>query len=121
MDFYLTDDQKLIAEMVRDFALKEILPQASSLEDKHEFPQKLFEKLGELGVLGMSVPSQYGGVKTDTISLLLAIEELSRVMPSLAVIVSVHCSLFCYSILKFGNEEQKKKYLPKVSRAIITC
>ncbi len=115
MNFELKEDQKLIREMIKNFSNAEIKPIAKSLEDKHEFPSRLLKKLAEIGVLGMSVPAQYNGNKTDHLSLIIAIEEISRVMPSLALIISVHCSLFCHSILKFGNETQKEKYLPKAA------
>ncbi len=115
MNFELKEDQKLIREMIKNFSNAEIRPVARSLEDKHEFPSRLLKKLAEIGVLGMSVPDQYNGNKTDHLSLIIAIEEISRVMPSLAVIISVHCSLFCHSILEFGNETQKEKYLPKAA------
>ena len=119
MEFNLTEDQLLLKEMVRDFAQKEIAPQAKILEDKHEFPWDLLKKLAQLGILGMTIPSEYGGSKTDLLSLSIALEEISKASPSLAVIVSVHCSLFCYSIIKFGTEEQKKKYLPHASKGKI--
>ena len=112
MNFQLTEDQKMLRDMIRSFAKNEIEPQAKSLEERHEFPESLMQKLAELGVLGMSVPAEYQGSKTDTLSLMLAIEEISRALPSLAVIISVHCSLVCYSIGKYGTEEQKQKYLP---------
>lgn len=115
MNFELKEDQKLIREMIKNFSNAEIKPIARSLEDKHEFPSQLLKKLAEIGVLGMSVPAQYNGNKTNHLSLIIAIEEISRVMPSLAVIISVHCSLFCHSILEFGNETQKEKYLPKAA------
>lgn len=111
MNFELTEDQVLLRDMIRGFAQEKILPEVKALEDKHEFPQELLQKLGELGILGMSVPAKYGGTKTDNLSLTIAIEELSRVFPSLAVIVSVHSSLFCYAIKQFGTEAQKEKYL----------
>lgn len=119
MDFDLTDDQILLKEMVRDFAQKEIDPEVKSLEEKHEFPQKLLRKLADLGILGMSVPPEYGGIKTDNLSIILTLEEISHSLPSLAVIISVHCSLFCFSILKFGNEPQKEKYLQKAANGDI--
>jgi alkylation response protein AidB-like acyl-CoA dehydrogenase len=112
MNFDLTEDQSLIKDMIKDFADNEIKPAAKSYEKRHEFPRKLIDKLADLGILGMSVPPEYGGNKTDYISLMLCIEEISRAMPSLAVIVSVHCSLFCGTILQFGNEALKEKYLP---------
>lgn len=116
MNFELTEDQILIKEMINDFAQKEISPLASSLEEKHQFPQELLDKLADLGILGMSIPSEYGGIKTDTLSIMITLEELGRVLPSLAVIVSVHCSLFCYAILRYGSDRQKNKYLPKAAQ-----
>lgn len=115
MNFELTEDQVLLREMIREFAQNKILPEVKSHEDKHEFPQGLLQQLGELGILGMSVPVEYGGSKTDSLSLAIAIEELSRVFPSLAVIISVHSSLFCCGINQFGTEAQKKKYLPRAA------
>jgi len=119
MDFELSEEQKLLQEMVRDFAQKEILPQAKSLEEDSTFPQEILKKLGDLGILGMTIPLEYQGIRTDSISLVLALEELSKVLPAVAVIVSVHCSLFCYSILKFGSQHQKEKYLPKAAKGEI--
>jgi alkylation response protein AidB-like acyl-CoA dehydrogenase len=116
MNFELTEDQILIREMVRDFTLNEINPQAKKIENSHAFPSELLKKLAALGILGMSVPAEYGGCKTDSLSLMIAIEEISRGLPSLAVIISVHCSLFCYSILKFGTPAQRKKYLPMAAQ-----
>jgi len=115
MNFELTEDQILLRDMIRGFAQDKISPEVNALEDKHEFPQELLQKLGELGILGMSVPAEYGGTKTDNLSLTIAIEELSRVFPSLAVIVSVHSSLFCYAINQFGTDAQKEKYLTKAA------
>ncbi len=115
MNFELTEDQQMLRDMIRSFAQNEIEPAAKQLEAKHEFPLEILKKLADLGVLGMTVPAEYGGMKTDYLSLMLAIEEISRVMPALAVILSVHCSLFCYAIDTYGTEEQKKKYLPKAA------
>jgi alkylation response protein AidB-like acyl-CoA dehydrogenase len=116
MNFELTEDQILIREMIRDFAQNEILPVAKNLEESHQFPGDLLKKLTDLGILGMSIPSQYSGIKTDTLSLMITLEEISRALPSLSVIISVHCSLFSYAILKFGNDRQKEKYLPKAAK-----
>jgi alkylation response protein AidB-like acyl-CoA dehydrogenase len=115
MNFELSEDQRLLQEMIREFAHKEILPHVKHLEKNHIFPRELLKKLGEIGVLGMAIPSEYGGIKTDSLSTALVIEEISRIFPSLAVIVSVHCSLFANSILQFGNEDQRKRYLPKAA------
>ncbi|MBN1224320.1 MAG: acyl-CoA dehydrogenase family protein [Candidatus Aminicenantes bacterium] len=115
MNFEMTEDQLLLREMIRDFARNEISPHVKTLEEQHKFPHEILQKLGELGILGMSVPAEYGGSKTDNVSLSIAIEELARVFPSLAVIISVHCSLFCFAINRFGTEAQKKEYLPKAA------
>jgi alkylation response protein AidB-like acyl-CoA dehydrogenase len=116
VNFELTEDQTLIREMIRDFAWSEIKPHAKLLEDSHQFPAELLKKLAALGILGMSIPPEYDGIKTDTLSLMITLEEISRVLPSLSVIISVHCSLFSYAILKFGTDRQKEKYLPKAAK-----
>lgn len=105
--------------MVRDFAQKEMAPQVKMLEEKKEFPKKILTKLGELGILGMTVPSEYGGSQTDYLSFILALEEISKVSASVSVIVSVHCALFCHAILEFGNEALKRKYLPRAAKGEI--
>lgn len=115
MNFELSEDQLLIKEMIQEFAQKEVKLRVKELEKKHAFPNELLKKLAQLGVLGMSIPPEYQGNKTDSLSLILTLEQLSKVFPSLAVIVSVHCSLFCYAILKFGSENQKKNYLSKAA------
>jgi len=119
MDFELTEDQKLLQEMVRDFSQKEMAPQVKTLEEKKEFPKKILAKLGELGILGMTVPSEYGGSQTDYLSFILALEEISKVSPSVSVIVSVHCALFCTALLEFGSEALKRKYLPPAAKGEI--
>lgn len=119
MNFKLNEDQILLKEMVHNFAENEITPVAKSLEDKHEFPWVLLKKLGELGILGMTIPPEYEGTLTDNLSLMIALEEISRAMPSLAVIISVHCSLFCNAINLFGIETQKKRYLTKAAQGEI--
>ncbi len=116
MNFELTEDQILIREMIKEFVQNEIEPQKKSLEDSHQFPAGLIKKLGDLGIMGMSIPPEYEGIKTDTLSFMIALEEISKALPSLSVIVSVHCSLFSYAIWKFGTDGQKKKYLPKAAK-----
>ncbi len=115
MNFELTEEQRLVKEMIREFAKNEVEPRAKSLEEKSEFPEEIMNKLADLGILGMSVPQEFGGIKTDFLSNIVTIEEISRVLPSLAVIISVHCSLFCYSVNKYGTSAQKKKYLPRAA------
>jgi len=116
MNFELSEDQILLRDMIRDFAEKEILPQVKGLEEKHEFPQAIIRKLSDLGILGMSIPAEFGGIKTDAISNVLVLEELSRISPTVCLIVSVHASLFCYSILKYGTDRQKALYLPPAAK-----
>ena len=115
MNFELLEEQIMLRDMVREFSEKEISPLAKKLEEERRFPTDLLKKLADLGILGMSVPEAYGGTKTDSLSLILAIEEISRGMPALAVIVSVHCSLFCYAVDTYGTETLKKRYLPKAA------
>jgi alkylation response protein AidB-like acyl-CoA dehydrogenase len=112
MNFELSEDQILLRDMIRDFAEKEIHPQVKDLEDRHEFPAAIIRKLASLGILGMSVPVEFGGIKTNAISNVLVLEELSRISPTVCLILSVHSSLFCYSILKYGTDRQKSTYLP---------
>jgi len=119
MNFKLNEEQNMLKKMVMHFAKNEIRPMAKEFEQKHEFPSQLIKKMAELGIMGMSVPQEYEGSKTDSLSVMLVIEEISRAMPSLAVIFSVHSSLFCYSISKFGTEQQKRKYLPPAAKGKI--
>ncbi len=119
MDFKLNEEQRMLKEMVLHFAENEIMPVAQELEQKHKFPLELIKKMSELGIMGMSIPQKFGGTEADTLSIVLVIEEISRALPSLAVIFSVHSSLFCYSLSHFGTEEQKKRYLPPAAKTEI--
>ncbi len=119
MNFKLSEEQVLLRDMVRDFAEKEMAPRISALEDGHLFPAEIIRKLAELGLLGMTIPPEYGGIKTDYLSLILALEQLSRVSPSVCLIVSVHSSLFSKGILEFGTPLLKQKYLPGAARGEI--
>ena len=119
MNFELNEDQVMLRELVRDFAEKEIAPKIGAFEDKHLFPKEIISQLAEIGVLGMTVPSEFGGSRTDYLSFILALEELARVSATVCLIVSVHDSLFCGSILKFGSDLQKRKYLPPAARGEI--
>jgi butyryl-CoA dehydrogenase len=111
MDFALNDEHKMIQEMARNFAQKEIAPVAAELDAKGEFPSRHLPKMAELGLLGMMVPIEWGGVGLDTLAYVLALEEISVACASTAVTMSVNNSLFCAPILKFGNDKQKEKYL----------
>ena len=115
MDFSLTEEQKLIQQAARDFAQTELLPEVIERDDAQRFPKEQVEKLGELGFLGMMVDPKYGGSGLDTLSYVLAMEELSKIDASTSVVVSVNNSLVCWGMEQYGNEEQKEKYLTKLS------
>ena len=115
MDFSLTEEQKLIQQAARDFAQNELLPEVIERDDEQRFPTEEIKKIGELGFLGMMVDPKYGGSGLDTLSYVLAMEELSKVDASTSVIVSVNNSLVCWGLEHFGTEAQKEKYLTKLS------
>jgi len=112
MKLELNDQQKMIQKMVKEFAEKEIAPVAAELDKKGEYPTKILEKMAKLGLLGIIIPTEYGGAGLDTISYTTIIEEISRKCASTGVITSVHNSLVSWPIMHFGTKEQKKKYLP---------
>lgn len=114
MDLRLTEEQIMMQQMVRDFAKTEIEPFIPNME-AGEFPRHLLSKMGELGLMGMTVPEEYGGANMDFSSYILAIQELSKVSAVMGVILSVHTSVGTNPIMQFGNEEQKKRYLPKMA------
>jgi len=116
MQLELNEQQKMIQKMVREFAEKEVAPIAADLDKKAEFPTKTLEKMAKLGLLGIVIPTEYGGAGLDTISYATVIEEISRKCASTGVITSVHNSLVAYPIMKYGTEEQKKKYLPILAK-----
>jgi len=116
MSFGLSEDQQAVREMVRDFAESEIRPIAAAIDESHEFPLATAKKMGELGLMGMFVPEEYGGAGMDYLSYAIAIEELSRVCASHGVIASVNNSLVCYPILTYANEAQKRKYLVPLAK-----
>jgi alkylation response protein AidB-like acyl-CoA dehydrogenase len=115
MNFDLTEDQKRIRDAVADFAASEIAPGTADRENREIFPAEQLRGLAEMGVLGMMIPEEYGGSGADALSYILVIEELARVCPSIAVIVSVTNSVFGYPVWKYGNEEQKKTILREVA------
>jgi butyryl-CoA dehydrogenase len=111
MDFDLTEEQKLIRETARDFAAREIAPKAAELDKTARWPDEIVKRMAELGLLGMAIPTEYGGAGLDAFSYALAVEEVSRACASCGVIMSVNNSLFCDPIYKFGTHEQKKTVL----------
>lgn len=115
MEFVLTQDQQDIRAMVREFAQKEIAPRAAQIDEEDRFPRELVRKMGELGLLGIPIPEEWGGVGADFLSYMLAIEEISYASATLGVILAVHTSLGTLPILKFGTDEQKQLYLAKMA------
>ncbi len=115
MDFRLTDEQIAIQQMVRDFAKKEIEPHIMEYDEKKQFPVEIIRKLGELGLLGIIYPEEYGGAGMGYLEYALIVEELSAVDPSIGLIVAAHNSLGTFHIYNFGSEEQKRKYLPRLT------
>lgn len=112
MDYLLTEEQNMMKEMVSKFAREEIGPVARENQEKGIFPAEVVKKAGELGLLGVAYPPEYGGAGMDYVSYMIAVEEISRYCASTGVIVSAHTSLCVDPIFRFGTEEQKKKYLP---------
>jgi len=115
MDFNLTEEQLMIKQAAHDFAVAELLSGVIERDDQAIFPHEQVKKMGELGFLGMMVNPKYGGGGMDTISYVLAMEEISKIDASAAVVMSVNNSLVCWGLEKFGNEEQKQKYLTKLA------
>lgn len=111
MDFNLNEQHQMIADMARSFAEKEIAPVAAELDQKCEFPTRHLKKMAELGLMGMMIPEEWGGAGLDTVSYVVALEEISAACASTAVTMSVNNSLYCGPILKYGTDGQKKKYL----------
>ncbi|MCF8303292.1 MAG: acyl-CoA dehydrogenase [Bacteroidales bacterium] len=116
MNFELTEEQQMIQQAARDFAQRELIKDVIERDTKAEYPTEHVKKLAELGFLGMLVSEDYDGGGMDTISYVLAMEEISKVDSSVSVIMSVNNSLVCYGIEAFGTEEQKEKYLKPLAR-----
>ncbi|MDO4485760.1 MAG: acyl-CoA dehydrogenase [Bacillota bacterium] len=112
MNFQLTKEQEFVRKMVREFAVTEVEPLAADIDKEHRFPVETVEKMAKYGLLGVPFPTEYGGAGADHISYAITVEELSRVCASTGVICSAHTSLCCWPIFNWGNEEQKRKYLP---------
>ncbi len=115
MNFELNENQAMIAQMIRDFGAKEITPFRKEWDDNQYFPIEVFKKLGELGLMGVLVPAEYGGSGFGYFEYVTAIAELSKIDPSVGLSMAAHNSLCTGHIMMFGNEEQKKKYLPKLA------
>ena len=115
LSFEQNENQKMIADMIRDFGEKEIRPHMMKWDESQEFPKQLFHKLGELGLMGVLVPQEYGGSGFGYHEYVTAIVELSKIDGSIGLSMAAHNSLCTGHILQFGNEEQKQKYLPRLA------
>jgi alkylation response protein AidB-like acyl-CoA dehydrogenase len=115
MNFEKSESQLMIAQMVRDFVDKEVRPHVMTWDESQEFPRDLFRKMGELGLMGVLVPQEYGGSGLGYFEYISVIEEVAKVCGSIGLSVAAHNSLCTNHILEFANEEQKQKYLPKLA------
>ena len=116
MHFQLTEEHEMIRQAARDFAQTELLPGVIERDEEQKFPKEQVRQMGELGFMGMMVSTEYGGSGMDTLSYVLAMEELSKIDASASVAMSVNNSLVCWGLEKFGNEEQKRKYLTPLAK-----
>ena len=115
MDFSISKTEELFLQMIREFAEKEVKPLAAKVDEEEMFPMETVKKMAKLGLMGIPVPTQYGGAGGSNIMYGMAVEELSRVCATTGVILSAHTSLCCAPIMENGTEEQKMKYLPKLA------
>ena len=115
MDFQLTDEQEMLQKMVRDFSLKDVEPTAAERDEEERFDRDIFDKMAELGLTGIPWPEEYGGIGSDYLSYVIAVEELSRVCASTGVTLSAHVSLASLPIYTYGNETQKRNYLKRLA------
>jgi len=111
MNFELTDEQKMVRDMAAKFAESEIKPRAAEFDEKHEHPADIIRQLGELRIMGIAMPEEYGGGGMDNVSYVVALIEISKACASTGVIMSAHHSLYCFPVYKYGTDAQKKKYL----------
>ena len=116
MDIELTEEQRQVQSLCRDFAEEELRPNARRWDAEHEFPREAVKKLGELGLLGVAVPAEWGGAGMDTVAYALAMEEISRGCAGTGVIMSVNNSLYCDPVLKYGDDAQKREFLAPFAR-----
>lgn len=111
----LSDEHKMLRDAARDFARNEIAPVAAEFDESGEFPHQTIQKMGKMGFMGIEIPEEYGGAGMDTLAYVLALEEICKADAAHGVIMSVNNSLYCYGILKFGSEAQKKKFITPVA------
>ena len=117
MDLYFNDEHRMLQDMVREFAENEVAPVAEQLDKDERFPTEIVSQMGELGLMGMPFPEEYGGAEMDTVAYTIAVEELAKVDSSVAITMAAHTSLGTNPIYLFGTPEQKEKYLPKLTSA----
>ncbi|QCR23635.1 acyl-CoA dehydrogenase family protein [Pontibacter sp. SGAir0037] len=117
MEFNTSENQRMISEMIRDFGSRHIKPYMRAWDESQEFPVNVFKQLGELGLMGVLVPAEYGGAGFGYLEYVTAIAELAKIDGSIGLSMAAHNSLCTGHILQFGNEEQKQKYLPKLATA----
>lgn len=119
MDFNLTEDDLMIKEAAAEFAAKRIYPNAEKWDEEGKVPQEVLDELAELGYFGMMLPEEYGGLELHSVTFNLAMEELAAACAGLTIMVSVHNSLCCEAVYRFGSDELKKKYLPQMAAGSI--
>ena len=115
MDFSLTEEQKLFKKTIREFCEKEIKPLAPKIDQEEYFPEDMYKKMWKMGLMGMTVPQEYGGAGIDKVSYMIALEEISRFCGSTGLTVEAHNTLGVGYIYERGSEEQRKKYLPRLT------
>ena len=115
MEFNVPKTHELFRQMIREFVEKEVKPIAAEVDENERFPMETVEKMAKIGIMGIPIPKEYGGAGGDNLMYAMAVEELSKACGTTGVIVSAHTSLGTWPILKFGNEKQKQKYLPKMA------
>ncbi len=115
MEFLLSDEHRMIRDMIRDFARTEIEPRAAELDKGKIFPREILDEAAGLGLMGVMVPAEFGGAGMDMLSYIIILEEVARSCASTCVILSVHNTLACGTLLRFGNEDQRRRYLPEAA------
>lgn len=112
MDIFLSEKHKIVKESTATFSRQEILPIAGEIDQEQRFPWEVIEKMGKLGYMGIQAPKKYGGADMDTVSYIIAVEEISKAAAALGLCVSVHNSVALYPVLRFGNQRQHERFLP---------
>ena len=116
MEFELSEEHRLVQRTVREWATARLLPLAAEMDRSSRYPPELIRELGDLGLMGVFIPEAYGGGGMDTISYCIVMEEIARAEAAVSAVLSVNNSLVCYPILSFGDDRQKRQYLPDLAR-----